>query len=166
MIHRIKNLTVYLLTRELGTNPLALGVCYGLCLGLTPRLTPQWGILFLGIFILRVNLISAFVTFLVTFFSCPWSFPLFHKLGLFLLVDLPVLHPVWRGLGTAPVLSYLQLNNSVVMGATAVIVILLGPLFWIASRFFRRYRGELGGFVSRSYWWRALTTQHYERRAA
>lgn len=165
MIQKIKSALLYALTRELSQTAVTLGVCYGLMLGLTPRATPQWVVLFLAVFLLRVNLITTFLTFVVALPVSDLLSPLFDLLGKWALVEIPVLHPLYRTLYNAPFFPYLQFNNTVVMGASLSLILLL-PLTYFGIRHLQKvFRPRVRELLLKNYFWRMLNTQHFERRA-
>jgi uncharacterized protein (TIGR03546 family) len=144
---------------------IALGFCYGTALGLTPRATPQWVVLFLAVFLLRVNLITTFLAFSFTFFLFDWVAPLFHAIGLWVLADLSVLRPVFTTLYHSPLFPYLQFNNSVVFGSFLSLLLLLPAVYGSTMYGQRVFRPRLKEILLKNYFWRMLNTQHFERRA-
>lgn len=165
MMQKIKSGLLYALTRELNNRALALGLCYGLCLGLTPRATPQWVVLFLMVFLLRVDLLVTFFTFFSALLVSDWLSPLFHAVGMAVLVKTPALHGFFRTLYHAPLFPYLHFNNTVVMGAFLSTILLI-PLTYVSAHLFLKvFRDRIRDLVLRNYFWRMLNTQHFERRA-
>lgn len=138
---------------------MALGVGYGVCLALLPKTTPLWLFLFLLVFILRVNLIVTFSVFIVSLGLNHLIHPLFEKIGFWLLVDVGFLRPVWSFFYHAPLLPYLQLNNSYVLGSSIVCLFVVPLSVYLAARMIPSLREAVRIRVRQTYFWRALTTQ-------
>lgn len=155
---------LYLVTRDLSTRALAGGMVCGYAIGLMPSTTPQYALLISLPFLFRINLPLALTTALAVFGLSDFCQGGFHSLGLWFLTDLPWLHPIFHLLFQWPLLTFFQLNHTLVLGATLFLIVTAPPVYFLAKLAFSLSREHLRLIIVRSYLWRVLTTQHHERR--
>jgi len=123
------------------------GFALGSMVGLSPSLTLQGLAIWLVIFVLDVNLSSAFLAF--TLFSL-FAFlldPLFHQLGYALLVDVEALKGLWTMLYNAPIAPLTRFNNTVVLGSFLSAFMLAIPVYFGMKRFVVAYRTTIGSRI-------------------
>lgn len=117
-----------LLNSDTGTNQLATGLSLGLILGFAPFLSLQTLLIFLIVFIFRVQLGAAFLSafffkFVAYFFDQPA-----HFLGKAVLEN-ENLHPLFVHMYNMPLVPMTRFNNSIVMGSMIVSLLLLPVAF-------------------------------------
>ena len=121
-----------LLNSDTGTNQIAAGVACGLILGFAPMLSLQGLLVFLCMFLFRIQ-IGAALTSAVFFAMVAWLFdPVSHAVGAAIL-ETAALQPLFTTLYNLPLLPLTRFYNSVVMGA-GVISLLLAPLVFVGSK--------------------------------
>ncbi|MHB1117261.1 TIGR03546 family protein [Sideroxydans sp.] len=121
-----------LLNSDTGTNQIAAGVACGLILGFAPMLSLQGLLVFLCMFLFRIQ-IGAALTSAVFFAMVAWLFdPVSHALGAAIL-ETESLQPMFTTLYNLPLVPLTKFYNSVVMGA-GVISLLLAPLVFFGSK--------------------------------
>jgi len=121
-----------LLNSDTGTNQIAAGVACGMILGFAPMLSLQGLLVFLCMFLFRIQ-IGAALTSAVFFAMVAWLFdPVSHAVGAAIL-ETASLQPLFTTLYNLPLVPLTRFNNSVVMGA-GVISLLLAPLVYFGSK--------------------------------
>ncbi len=123
------------------------GFALGSLLGFSPMFTLQGVLIWLVIFVLNVNLASAFLA--VTLFSL-FAYlldPLFHLIGYALLAQSDTLRPLWTALYNAPVAPLTRFNNTVVMGSLVFAIVAFLPVYIGMKRFVVAYRTHVGSKV-------------------
>lgn len=124
----------------------------GLWLGLTPWLTLHWMAFLLAALLLRFNPLAVLASFLI-FNATSWLLePAFHAVGMQLLTT-DALKRLWSGIYHAPVLTFLRINNSVVMGSL-VVALVLTPLLYLSSTWiYTRHGARLFAWFQGSTFW-------------
>ncbi len=147
----IKFVTNFLKILRAGQTPkqIAGAFALGAIVGLSPSLTLQGVIIWLIIFVLDVNLTSAFFAF-GTFALIAYIFdPVFHSFGYFLLVNFTALHGFWTYLYNAPLAPLTRFNNTVVLGSFVSGVILFIPIYFAMKHFVIAYRTHIHAKVEK-----------------
>ena len=120
---------------------LAWGIALGVVLGLVPKgnlLAPTIAIILLCI---NINHTLAIVTAgLLTFFGGRLD-PLSHAVGQMLLEE-PAIRQTVTKLHQLPVMPWMSLNNTVVLGGLVIGLAMVTPTYLVTSRLLRRYRKE------------------------
>lgn len=123
---------IRLLNSDTGTNQIAAGVACGLILGFAPWLSLQALLVFVCLFLFRIQ-IGAALTSAFFFAMVAWLFdPLSHQIGAAIL-EAEALRSTFTALYNMPLVPLTRFYNSVVMGA-GVLSIVLAPLVFFASR--------------------------------
>lgn len=118
------------------------GVALGLIIGITPLLNVHNLFIVFIILLVRVNLGSAILSFLLfSILAYPLD-PLSHQMGMKIL-NLPGLQALWTDLYNTPGMRLTRFNNSIVMGGLALSLILITPVWLATFSFVRSYRGTL-----------------------
>jgi uncharacterized protein (TIGR03546 family) len=128
-----------LLNSETGTTSLAAGIACGFILGMGPFLSLQGLLILLIALIFRIQIGAVFLS--AFFFSfIAWVFdPFFHMLGMSLL-EMSTLKPLWTTLYNLPLIPFTRFNNSIIMGA-GVLALILSPFIFVLSKaLIKRYR--------------------------
>lgn len=148
-----------LLNSDKGSVSIALGVCCGFILGMTPSLSLQSLVIFLLLFIFRIQIGAALVT--AFFFSfIAWLLdPAYHKIGSIIL-NLEALQSTFTSLYNMPIIPFTRFNNTVVMGS-GVMAFALTPIVYFLSLFLvNKYRATVvARFKETKAWkiWKATT---------
>jgi uncharacterized protein (TIGR03546 family) len=144
-----------LLNSETGENQIAAGVALGFILGMTPAFSLQSALVFLCLFLFRVQIGMAFLA--ACFFSfAAWALdPLFHQVGAFVL-ELGPLQALWTALYNLPIVPFTRFNNTIVMGS-GVVSLLLSPCVFLLSRaLVIRYRAHVVARLEQTKIWKAM----------
>ncbi len=117
---------------------------WGFALGSILGLTPLWNLhnvfVVLFILVLKVNIATAVLSFMLFSLAAPVCDPVFHGVGFGLLVQIPFLQSIWTALYNAPVLPLSRFNNTVVLGSLFCSLILLIPNYFIFRWIVIQYR--------------------------
>lgn len=144
-----------LLNSDTGTVSLASGMSLGLILGFAPVFSLQTVLVFLIIFLFRVQIGSAF---LAAFFFKFIAFaldPLFDQVGQAAL-EMPGLKPLYTTLYNMPIVPLTRFNNSIVMGA-GLISILVAPFAYFVFVFLiQKYRATVVARFEGTKFWKAI----------
>lgn len=128
-----------LLNSDKGTNQISSGIALGFILGFSPILSLQGVVVFFCILIFRVQIGAAFAS---SFFFSLSSFlmmPLFDYVGRYIL-EVDSLKEIFTSMYNMPIIPFLRFNNSNIMGAGIVSVILAPIIFWISKIIVTKYR--------------------------
>ena len=137
------------LNSETDPGQISLGVCFAMVAGLTPLFSLHNLVVFLLVFVLRVNL-SAFLLGLAVFTGFAYLLdPLFHSLGLALLTA-PALQEFWTALYQSIWWRIEHFNNSIVMGSLAFSLVLFVPLLLLSNLLILRYRKHALAWVQKT----------------
>jgi len=128
-----------LLNSETGQNQIAAGIAAGFILGMTPAFSLQTLIVFLCLFLFRIQMGMAFLAcFFFKFIA--WALdPAFHAVGSAVL-EMPALFSLWTTLYNMPIVPLTRFNNSVVMGSGVVTILLAPFVFYVGRSFVVKYR--------------------------
>jgi len=142
-----------LLNSDTGTNQIAAGVACGLILGFAPMLSLQGLLVFLCMFLFRIQIGAALAS-AVFFAMLAWVFdPVSHALGSAIL-ETESLRPLFTTLYNLPLVPLTRFYNSVVMGA-GVLSILLAPLVFFGSKLLiAMYREKVVARFKQSPFWK------------
>lgn len=146
---------IKMLNSETGHNQLAAGIAAGFILGMTPLLSLQSLLVFLCIFIFRIQMGAAF---LMSFFFAfvAWLLdPIFHSVGSAVL-EADSLEPLFTTMYNMPLVPLTRFNNSIVMGS-AVVTIALSPVVYLVSLMvIKKYRATVLVWIKETKLWKAL----------
>jgi uncharacterized protein (TIGR03546 family) len=153
---------IKLLNSDTGNVSLALGMTCGFILGMTPVLSLHSLLIFLILFLFRIQIGAALVMAFFFKFVAFLLDPAFHFIGSKVL-EMESLKGILTQLYNMPIIPYTRFNNSIVMGS-AVLTILLSPFVYIASQYFiSRYREVvLTRFKSSKLWKGVEATKFYQ----
>lgn len=118
------------LTGRLGPREIALAAAFGLLLGLVPKLNLLFAVLAILFFLSHANIVIGLVLAIVVSFLTPWTYPTAHRLGAEILQNPQVQQ--WGGqLYQIPVIPWLMLDNTVVLGSFLLGLVLFFPVFFV-----------------------------------
>ena len=128
-----------LLHSDTGFISLSLGCVCGFILGMTPTLSLQSLLVFMILFLFRIQIGAALVTAFFFKFIAFLLDPAFDVVGQWAL-EIPSMQGLYTTLFNMPIVPFTRFNNSIVMGS-AIITILLSPLVYLISAFMiKKYR--------------------------
>lgn len=141
----LKFITNFIKILRAGQTPrqIAGGFALGSILGLSPHFTLQNIFIWLILLVLDVNLSAATVAITLCALVAFVFDPVFHRLGYFILVEIPSLQPMWTSLYNAPLAPLTKFNNTVVMGSFAGALVLFLPMYFGMKQFVVQYRTHL-----------------------
>jgi uncharacterized protein (TIGR03546 family) len=144
-----------LLNSETGHNQLASGIAAGFILGMTPALSLQSLLVFVCIFVFRIQMGAAFVTAFFFAFVAWILDPVFHTLGSAVL-STESLHGLFTEMYNMPLVPLTRFNNSIVMGS-AVLTVALSPVVYVISKLIiLKYREAIVERFKQTKFWRAV----------
>jgi len=146
---------VKLLNSETGQNQIAAGVAAGFILGMTPSLSLQSLLVFLCLFIFRIQIGMAFLAAFFFAFVAWMLDPVFHIVGAAIL-GAPAFQSLFTTLYNMPIVPFTRFNNTVVMGS-GVIALALSPLVYFLSRnLVVKYRATVMAKLRQTRFWKAI----------
>ncbi len=123
----------------------ALGGVLSLYIGFTPWSGSHQLFLFLLFFLLKINRAATLLLLplmkLITLLGLSY---LADTVGFYLLTEVPVLAGFWAWVTRAPVLAYLNLNQTVVLGGFVIALALSLPFYFLICWLIGLYRRSLG----------------------
>jgi uncharacterized protein (TIGR03546 family) len=144
-----------LLNSENGHNQLAAGIAAGFILGMTPALSLQSLLVFLCIFIFRIQMGAAFLAAFFFAFAAWLLDPVFHQVGSNILTA-ESLQGLFTTMYNMPLVPLTRFNNSIVMGS-AVVTILLSPVvFFVSLKLIVTYREKVLARFQATKFWKAI----------
>lgn len=144
-----------MLNSETGHNALAAGIAAGFILGMSPMLSLQGILVFLCIFIFRIQMGAAFIAAFFFAFIAWLLDPAFHALGSAIL-ETDSLQPLFTAMYNMPFVPLTRFNNSIVMGA-GVLAIILSPVIYFVSLFLIiKYRETVVARFKQTKFWKAV----------
>jgi uncharacterized protein (TIGR03546 family) len=144
---------IKLLNSDTGTNQIAAGFACGLVLGFAPALSLQTLLVFVCLFLFRIQIGAALVS--AFFFTLvAWAFdPVSHQVGSAIL-EADALRPMFTAMYNMPLVPLTRFYNSITMGA-GVLSLVLAPFVFIGSkRLIFSYRDKVVARYKESRWWK------------
>lgn len=153
---------IKLLNSDTGNISLAMGMTCGFILGMTPVLSLHSLIIFIVLFLFRIQIGAAFVMAFFFKFTAFLLDPVFHMVGSNVL-EMESLQGILTSLYNMPLVPYTRFNNSIVMGS-AVITFALAPFLFIASQYLIiKYRQTVVARFKDTKLWKAIqATKFYK----
>ncbi len=146
---------IKLLHSENGNLPMAAGIAIGFVLGMSPLLSLQGFLMLIILFLFRVQIGAAFLSAFFFAFIAWLLDPAFDSLGRWILEN-PALQPTLTTLYNIPFVPLTRFNNSIVMGA-GVLAILLAPfVFMIANFLIAQYRVQIVNRFKQTKLWKFI----------
>jgi uncharacterized protein (TIGR03546 family) len=146
------------LAEESSAGQLAAGITLGMFLGFTPPFTLHWFFGWLLLVCLRLNVGTAFLSFLFFSTLSPVLDPWFHLIGRGVLTEISWLTKFWARVTELPVIPYTGFYNTVVMGSFVICLILAPLIFLISFRSFRHWGPRFSERFRFSGFWRSWTS--------
>ncbi|MCX5781816.1 MAG: TIGR03546 family protein [Elusimicrobia bacterium] len=141
--YKIIKSIIGILHSQISPNEIAFGAALGAFIGLSPYMTLHNLIIFLLIFLLKVNVGSAFLSVGVFAVIGRIFDPLSDAIGYVLLVNINSLTPFWTKLYNMPLVPFTKFYNTIVLGSFVIAVLLFVPIFYFSKWFINYYRLSL-----------------------
>jgi uncharacterized protein (TIGR03546 family) len=146
---------IKILNSDTGTNQIAAGIAAGFVLGMTPALSLQTLLIFVLIFLFRIQAGAAFVTAFFFKFVAFALDPVFHSTGEAVLAMAP-LQGLFTELYNMPIVPMTLFNNTIVMGS-GVISLLAFPFVYVAAQILvLKYRKSVVERFKETKFWKAV----------
>lgn len=143
------------LNSDTGENQIAAGVACGLILGFAPALSLQTLLVFIIIFIFRVQAGAAFTS---AFFFAMVAYifdPMFDQVGQMIL-EMESLKPLYTTMYNMPIVPFTKFYNSVVMGAGVVAIAMFPVIFVLTKILVKKYRLKVVAKFEKTKFWKAI----------
>ncbi len=143
------------LNSDTGENQIAAGVACGLILGFAPALSLQTLLVFIIIFIFRVQAGAAFTS---AFFFAMVAYifdPMFDQVGQVIL-EMESLKPLYTTMYNMPIVPFTKFYNSVVMGAGVVAIAMFPVIFVLTKILVKKYRLKVVAKFEKTKFWKAI----------
>lgn len=146
---------IKMLNSETGHNQIAAGIALGFILGMTPVFSLQAILVFLLIFVFRIQMGAAFLAAFFFKFAAYLLDPAFDAIGTQVL-QADALQGLWTALYNMPIVPLTRFNNSIVMGS-GVVTIVLSPFVFIGSKIaIIKYRATVVARFKQTRFWKAI----------
>jgi len=131
-----------LLNSDQNPNQLSLAVCFGLAIGLMPSFTLFLPLLLVAVCIIKANLSLLFLIWGLFEAVAYIADPALHYIGYSLLTN-ESLQLTWTSLAQSSAWKLTAFNNSLVMGAVVVILVLWLPVYVLSRVLIVQYREKI-----------------------
>lgn len=146
---------IKLLNSETGTAQISWGIALGFVLGMSPAFSLQTLLVIFLLFIFRIQLGAALSSAFFFKFTAFFLDPVFHPIGSAIL-EAPNLSALFTQLYNMPIVPYTRFNDSIVLGA-GVLSILLCPLVFVVSQvLIKKYRKAVVEKFQETKFWKAV----------
>ncbi len=133
---------INLLNSDTGSNQIAAGIACGLILGFAPLISLQVLLVFICIFMFRIQIGAALVS-AVFFALIAWLFdPVFSSVGSAIL-EAESMRSVFAAMYNMPLIPLTHFNNSITMGAGVTSLALAPFVFFASKRLILSYRVQI-----------------------
>lgn len=146
---------IKLLHSDNETTSIAWGVSMGFILGMTPAFSLQTVLVFMLLFIFRIQIGAAFLTAFFFKFIAFFLDPLFNTIGVAVL-EMPSLQGVFTELYNMPIVPLTRFYNTIVMGSGVVSIALIPVVFVSAKILIAKYRQGVVEKVKDTKYWKAF----------
>jgi len=144
---------IKLLNSDTGTNQIAAGFACGLILGFAPALSLQTLLVFICLFLFRIQIGAALVS--AFFFALiAWIFDPVSDIVGSAILEADALRPLFTTMYNMPLVPLTRFYNSVTMGAGAVSLLLAPVIFFSSKRLIVAYREKVVARYKESRWWK------------
>lgn len=146
---------IKLLNSETGTIQISTGIAAGFVLGMTPFFSLQSILIFLLLFIFRIQIGAAFVSAFFFSFMAYLLDPVFHYVGQAVLTA-PSLQPLLTSLYNMPIIPMTRFNNTIVMGSGITAFLMTPFIFILTKKLVEKYRETVVARIKQTKFWKAL----------
>ncbi|MCB9025388.1 MAG: TIGR03546 family protein [Bdellovibrionaceae bacterium] len=146
---------IKLLNSDTATNQIAAGIAMGFVLGMTPAFSLQTLVVFICIFLFRIQMGAAFLSAFFFKFAAYLLDPLFDQVGAIVLSQ-EGLKPIFTTLYNMPIIPFTRFNNTIVMGSGVVTLASFPVVFILARILVSKYRQKVVEKFKESKLWKAV----------
>lgn len=146
---------IKILNSDTGTNQIAAGIAAGFVLGMTPALSLQTLLIFLLIFLFRIQAGAAFVTAFFFKFIAFALDPVFDITGEAVL-SIASLQGLFTELYNMPIVPMTRFNNTIVMGSGVITLVSFPFVFFAARVLVIKYRKSVVERFKETKFWKAV----------
>lgn len=148
MINSVAKL-LSIINSETDPSQISLGFAFSMVAGLTPFFGIHNLLVFLLVFLLRVNL-SAFLLGTALFSALAYALdPFFHVIGLKLLTS-DALRGLWTGMYNMTVFRVAKFNNTIFMGSFVFSILFFVQLLLLSNFLIRKYRVHVMAYIEKT----------------
>jgi len=144
-----------LLNSETGHNQIAAGIAMGFILGMSPMLSLQAMLVFICLFLFRIQIGAAFLAAFFFKFIAWILDPIFDEFGRAVLSS-ESLSSLWTALYNMPIVPLTRFNNSIVMGSGIVAILLFPVIFFVSRSLILKYRETVVARFKETKVWKAV----------
>jgi len=144
---------IRLLNSDTGANQIAAGFACGLILGFSPMFSLQAILVFICLFLFRIQVGAALVSAFFFAFIAWLMDPVSDRVGSALL-EIDALRPVFTLMYNMPLVPLTRFYNSITMGAGVVALALAPLVFFGSKRLVLVYRAKVVKRFKDSRWWK------------
>lgn len=146
---------IQLLNSDTGHNQIAAGIACGFILGFAPTLSLQTFLVIFILFFFRIQVGAATLS-AFAFKFIAWLFdPVSNIIGMKVL-ETDSLRPLFTEMYNMPLVPLTRFNNSIVMGAGIVSIVLAIPVFFISKMLIIKYRTTILARFEQTKFWRVV----------
>jgi uncharacterized protein (TIGR03546 family) len=142
-----------ILNKDATPQQIAGGMALGAIIGMTPAGSLHNLVVLVLIFMIRVNITSAFLAAAVFKLFSYLLDPLFNRIGYALLVKAKGLHPAWEALYNTPIVPWTEFNNTLTLGSLVFALLIFWPLYFAIVKGVIHYRVKI---ITRIQKWRIV----------
>jgi uncharacterized protein (TIGR03546 family) len=146
---------VKLLNSETGSIQIATGIAAGFVLGMTPFFSLQSLLIFVCLFLFRIQIGAAFLAAFFFAFIAYLLDPVFHLVGKAVLTS-PGLAPTFTTLYNMPIVPMTRFNNTIVMGSGIVAILMTPFIYILARKLVQKYRETVVARFKQTKYWKAI----------
>lgn len=146
---------IKLLHSDNETTSIAWGVSMGFILGMTPAFSLQTILVFMLLFIFRIQIGAAFLTAFFFKFIAFFLDPVFNSIGSAIL-EMEALKGLFTELYNMPIVPLTRFYNTIVMGSGVVSICLIPFVFVAAKILIAKYRTAVVERVKDTKYWKAF----------
>jgi len=144
-----------MLNSETGTNQIAAGIAAGFILGMTPFVSLQSVLIFICLFVFRIQIGAAFISAFFFSFIAYILDPVFHAVGTSVL-ETQALEGLFTALYNMPILPLTRFNNTIVMGSGIVSLVLSPLVYLLTKKLVAQYRVQVVHRFKATKAWKAM----------
>lgn len=144
-----------LLNSDTGTFQIAAGISAGFVLGMTPAFSLQTVLVFICIFLFRIQIGAAFLAAFFFKFIAYLLDPAFDAVGYWVL-NLPSLQHFFTILYNMPIVPFTRFNNTIVMGSGVLSILLYPIVFFVSLYMVEQYRVQIYEKFKQTKFWKLI----------
>ncbi len=151
---------VKLLHSDTETTSIALGVCMGFILGMTPAFSLQTVLVFMLLFVFRIQIGAAFLAAFFFKFIAFFLDPVFNPIGAAVL-EMGALQGLFTEMYNMPIIPLTRFYNTIVMGSGVVSIALIPFVFIVSKIMIAKYRNTVVVKAQKTKAWKYFTATKF-----